>query len=82
MVLVGNKVDLAGRRQVSTEMGYAMASEYKAHFFETSAKTGVNVVAAFTQLAESADASLPPRKPGAGNVDLVGPPKAVSTCCA
>ena len=43
MVLVGNKSDLADKRQVSTEEGQELAEKYGLQFYETSAKTGENV---------------------------------------
>ena len=43
MVLIGNKSDLADKRQVSTEEGRELAEKYEMKFYETSAKTGENV---------------------------------------
>ena len=43
MVLVGNKSDLAQRRQVNTEEGQDFADKNGMLFYETSAKTGENV---------------------------------------
>ena len=43
VVLVGNKVDLEGERQVTYEEGKEMADKYGVKFFETSVKTGQNV---------------------------------------
>ncbi len=43
MVLIGNKSDLADKRQVSTEEGRELAEKYGLQFYETSAKTGENV---------------------------------------
>ena len=40
MILVGNKSDLADKRQVSTEEGQELAVKYEMKFYETSAKTG------------------------------------------
>ena len=42
-VLVGNKSDLADKRQVSIEEGQELAEKYEMKFYETSAKTGENV---------------------------------------
>lgn len=43
VVLVGNKVDLAHQREVSTEEGQALATAWNCNFLETSAKTTRNV---------------------------------------
>ena len=43
MVLIGNKSDLADKRQVSTEEGRELAEKYEMKFYETSAKIGENV---------------------------------------
>lgn len=43
VVLVGNKVDLAHQREVSTEEGDALAKMWNCNFLETSAKTTRNV---------------------------------------
>ena len=42
-VLLGNKVDLADKRQTPTEEGQAKADEYGMPFYETSAKSGVKI---------------------------------------
>lgn len=42
-ILVGNKTDLADKRQVSTEEGERKAKELNVMFIETSAKAGYNV---------------------------------------
>jgi len=53
IILVGNKTDMADRRQVSTEEGEAKAKEFGVMFIETSAKAGYNVKALFRQLASA-----------------------------
>merc|ERR1719222_1744481 len=50
--LVGNKTDLADRRQVSTEEGEEKAKENSVLFIETSAKMGYNITPLFRQLAQ------------------------------
>lgn len=50
MVLVGNKTDLEGDRQVDIEEGKALAQEYLCPFYETSAKNHINVDEAFEAL--------------------------------
>ena len=52
MVLVGNKSDLADRRQVNTEEGQELADKYGMQFYETSAKTGDNVESIFLNSAD------------------------------
>ena len=50
IVICGNKCDLEDKRQVPTEKGKARADEWKAGFFETSAKEKINVEEAFFDL--------------------------------
>jgi Ras-related protein Rab-6A len=51
IMLVGNKTDLADRRQVSTEEGEAKAREAGVSLMETSAKGGFNIKLLFRKLA-------------------------------
>ena len=51
IIIVGNKIDLAEKRQVSTEDGQALANELSTMFTETSAKVGINVKQLFKDLA-------------------------------
>jgi len=53
MMLVGNKTDLADKRQVSLEEGEAKAKEYDIMFIETSAKAGFNIKALFRKVASA-----------------------------
>jgi Ras-related protein Rab-6A len=53
MMLVGNKTDLADKRQVSVEEGEAKAKEYDIMFIETSAKAGFNIKALFRKVASA-----------------------------
>ena len=43
IILVGNKIDQAEKRQVTTDEGQALAKELNVLFIETSAKAGVNI---------------------------------------
>lgn len=52
VILVANKVDLAGARAVSSAVGRQLAEECGCEYFETSAKTGLGVDEAFTSVAE------------------------------
>jgi len=53
IMLVGNKTDLAEKRQVSTQEAEAKAKQYEVMFIETSAKAGFNVKQLFRKLALS-----------------------------
>ncbi|CAH1406197.1 unnamed protein product [Nezara viridula] len=50
-LLVGNKVDLSDKRQVSEEEAAELAAKYKIPFMETSAKSGNNVENSFMKMA-------------------------------
>lgn len=52
MIIVGNKKDLSSMRQVSSEEGAAMASEFKCRFIECSAKGNDGVDKAFEVLVD------------------------------
>ena len=46
-VLVGNKIDLEGNRQVSYQEGKELAEQNGLLFFETSAKSGASIESVF-----------------------------------
>lgn len=50
-ILVGNKCDMIEEKVVATQTGQALADEYSIKFFETSAKSNINVKEAFTSIA-------------------------------
>ncbi|HUX99916.1 MAG TPA: GTP-binding protein [Candidatus Deferrimicrobium sp.] len=53
-ILVGNKADLTDQRVISEEEGKKLATELKAiEYIETSAKTGVQVEAAFEKIIKT-----------------------------
>ena len=58
LVVVGNKVDLAERREVSYEEGLAVAKAHKAIFLETSARTSFNVSNCFDELASAFEVGI------------------------
>ncbi|CAF4614180.1 unnamed protein product [Rotaria magnacalcarata] len=51
IMLVGNKTDLADKRQVSTADGEQKAKDFNVMFIETSAKAGYNVKQLFRRVA-------------------------------
>ncbi len=50
-ILVGNKLDLEDTRQVTQAEGKALAAKHGMLFYETSAKTGINVENVFMDVA-------------------------------
>lgn len=64
-LLIGNKADLADKRQVSTEEAEAFAKEKGMQYFETSAKTGANI-----QTAVDACVAVIEKNVGAGAYEV------------
>ena len=52
IILVGNKIDDVQNRKVTFEEGEKMASSFGLPFFETSAKSGVNIDTTFNELVK------------------------------
>ena len=52
IIIVGCKLDLEDKREVSTEEGHTFAAKYKCPFFETSALTGKGLKETFSTLIQ------------------------------
>eukprot|EP00343_Euplotes_focardii_P012513 CAMPEP_0205833658 /NCGR_PEP_ID=MMETSP0206-20130828/50164_1 /ASSEMBLY_ACC=CAM_ASM_000279 /TAXON_ID=36767 /ORGANISM="Euplotes focardii, Strain TN1" /LENGTH=234 /DNA_ID=CAMNT_0053140251 /DNA_START=25 /DNA_END=729 /DNA_ORIENTATION=+ len=83
-VLVGNKCDMVSMKVVETARGQALGEEYGIQFFETSAKSNINVTEAFTDIAKSIKKRLmDDPNAGAGRKPIVldGDARKKTTCC-
>jgi Ras-related protein Rab-8A len=69
-ILIGNKCDMISEKVVETSRGQELADEYDIKFFETSAKSNVNVVEGFIAIATDIKKRLmdnPPHNIGGGS---------------
>lgn len=64
-MIVGNKCDMEDKRIVPTERGQEVASHHGIPFFETSAKTNVNITPAFYDMTRRILEKQPEKKPEA-----------------
>lgn len=72
-ILVGNKCDLEGQRQVTFEEGQELADHYCVRFLETSAKDSKNVEQAFTMMTREIKTRVAhTTKPTAGGAKTPG----------
>ncbi|XP_012680472.1 ras-related protein Rab-10-like [Clupea harengus] len=69
-MLLGNKCDMDDKRVVPTAKGEQIAAEHGIRFFETSAKSNVNIEKAFLCLAEDILSKTPGKEPAAEHVDI------------
>ena len=65
--LEGNKCDLAGYREVTTQEGIEMAKSFKCPFFETSAKDRINIEESFFELVRQLKPASKQNKKGKKN---------------
>ena len=81
--IAGNKIDLEEERKIKTEEGQKLAEELGLPFFETSAKTGVNINESFEDLVETIDEvySKLEEKTGGNKVNKVYQAKTKKGCC-
>ena len=72
LAVVGNKCDRNDERQVTEEEGREVAQKLGVHlFFESSAKSGLNVNELFSAVASAAIAKIPTSKAGLGEEDKI-----------
>ncbi|XP_029436324.1 ras-related protein Rab-13 isoform X1 [Rhinatrema bivittatum] len=80
-LLLGNKCDIENKRKVPTERADKLAKEYGIRFFETSAKSSVNVDEAFNALARDILVKISKRNPTSkAQLDLKSAEKRSSKC--
>lgn len=87
IILIGNKADLIDKRQVSYDEGKEFAEKHGFSFFETSAKTGINIADCFNNVVDKIN-----NKIKSGDIDLIKSkgmnimlnkiPKPTSSICA
>ena len=61
-ILVGNKCDMEDQRQVDTKQASDLAADLGLEYFETSAKTGLNIDQVVQRMAEKIIESRKPNK--------------------
>uniref|UniRef100_A0A8C9S0F5 small monomeric GTPase n=1 Tax=Scleropages formosus TaxID=113540 RepID=A0A8C9S0F5_SCLFO len=69
-MLLGNKCDIEDKRVVPKAKGEQIAQEHGIRFFETSAKSNINIEKAFLTLAEDILRKTPVKEPNSENVDI------------
>lgn len=83
-ILVGNKCDMIHEKVVETKRGQELADDYGIQYFETSAKSNVNVLESFTSIAKDIKQRLmdsPPQPGGAGGNVIVSSNTTTSKKC-
>jgi Ras-related protein Rab-18 len=82
LILVGNKIDLSGARQVSSEMGKKLAEKNDIKLFiETSAKDDVNVEKCFNLLIERVFNISSTSLPTVENIKIAEVEEKKKKCC-
>lgn len=83
-ILVGNKCDMIHEKQVETKRGQELADDYGIQYFETSAKSNVNVLESFTSIAKDIKQRLmdsPPQPGGPSGVAITNNTPSSKKCC-
>ena len=81
-ILLGNKCDVYGRRQIEESKGREFAQQHGIKFFETSAKNNINVNEAFTTVAKDIKKKLIENPPVERQKPIVvGVDPESDTCC-
>ncbi|KAI6660290.1 Ras-related protein rab-10 [Oopsacas minuta] len=78
--LIANKCDMETKRVISKDQGQRIADEYTIRFFETSAKSNINIDQTFETLARAILQKTPQKEPEQ-SVELVLNKKEKSGCC-
>ncbi len=80
--LIGNKNDLVDERKIKPEDGQKIADEFGVPFFESSAKSGMNVNEIFESLVQKIDEEFS-KIPDNSNIDFkkLGKNKTKKSCC-
>jgi Ras-related protein Rab-8A len=84
IILIGNKCDLLDKKVVSTAQGLKLAKEYGLKFFETSAKTNLQVEEAFTSLITQVTTRVLPAPTSVTSIQLEGKTMSLvspTSCC-
>ncbi len=90
LLLIGNKKDLADKRDVTTEEGEEKAKSFGLAFLETSALTGENIDKVFDNMLKEVYTKLTIEKKNSGEIDYINignnieindQSEKTSTCC-
>ena len=90
LLLIGNKKDLADKRDVTTEEGEEKAKSFGLAFLETSALTGENIDKVFDHILKEVYTKLTIEKKNSGEIDYINignnieindQSEKTSTCC-
>jgi small GTP-binding protein len=90
LLLIGNKIDLEDKRDVSKEEGEEKAKSFGLAFLETSALTGENIDKVFDHMLKEVYNKITIEKKNSGEIDYINignnieindQPEKASTCC-